>query len=156
MSWELRTAVIKGRKECINAELNKNSMFDVRDVKEFASGMVLYRVNLGDIYCKDDFSDVPFADNKNLKFIILANNDEEYGDKVMFKQFGDSGVKIGIAFDPKFVSTYMEELECNEIPFMDEPFEFEMESYSDGEYYNVKNAMTFTEEWEDDSRFVAL
>jgi hypothetical protein len=151
MSLELRTVVIKGRKEDINRALNENSMVSVQDVEAMRNGLVIYRVDLGDIYANDDMSDFFLTKYNELKFLVLANNEEEYGDKVLFKDFGTTEIKKGNAFDPYFVSTYMEELEGNEIPFMDEPFEFEMESYSDGEWYHVKNAMAFEEEWNNDS-----
>ena len=156
MSWVLRTMVVKGRKETINDGLNRTKYANVRDVEELGGGSVLYRVDLEDQYCNSDFSDVPCVNCEDVKFLILANNDEEYGDRVLFKQFGPNEIKVGNAFDPYFASTFMEELECNEVPFMDKPFEFDMESYSDGEFYHVKNAMSFEEEWEDDSAFANL
>lgn len=156
MSWELRNVVIKGRKEDINRTLNENAMADVREVEDLGNGLVLYRVNLGDICANDDLSDFFLTRCNELKFIVLANNQEDYGDKVLFKDFGTTEIKQGSAFNPAFVSTYMEELEGNQIPFMDEPFEFDMESYSDGELYHVKNAMSFEEEWRDDSVFLDL
>lgn len=153
MSWVLRTMVIKGRKEKINDGLNQAKYANVMDVEGLSNESVLYRVDLGDQYCNEDFSDVPFADCEDVKFLILANNDEEYGDKVFFKQFGSTEIKVDKAFTPGFVSTFMEELEGNEVPFVDKAFEFDMESYSDGEYYHVENAMSFADEWEDDSMF---
>ena len=156
MSYTLRTIVIKGKAPDINNVLNENSMADVRGVKDLGNGLVLYRVDLGDIDCNDDLGDFALAKCENLKFIALANNEEEYGDKVLFKDFGTTEIKTGNAFEPYFVSTYMEELEGNEVPFMDKPFEFKMESYSDGEWYTVRNAMAFEKEWEDDSAFAPL
>lgn len=153
MSYTLRTIVIKGKSTEINRTLNEYSRANVRGVEDLGNGLVLYRVDLDDIDCQDDMSDFSLTKCENLKFIALANNEEEYGDKVLFKQFGSAEIKIGNAFDPYFVSTFMEELEGNEVPFMDEPFEFEMESYSDGEWYHVKNAMSFEDEWKDDSAF---
>jgi hypothetical protein len=151
MSLELRTAVIKGRPEDVNRILNENGMVDVRDVVSLSNGLVVYRVNLGDIYAQDDLGDFFLTKHEEIKFLVLANNEDEYGDKVLFKDFGTTEIKQGGAFDPYFVSTYMEELEGNEIPFMDKPFEFKMESYADGEWYTVRNAMSFEEEWNDDS-----
>ena len=153
MSWVLRTMVVKGRKETINDGLNRATYANVIGVEDLGSGSVLYRVDLGDQYCNSDFSDVPCVDCEDVKFLILANNDEEYGDRVFFKQFGSDEIKLGNAFDPYFVSTFMEELEGNVVPFIDEPFEFDMESYSDGECYHVKNAMSFEDEWRDDGDF---
>ena len=143
--------VVKGRKETINADLNQVKYANVVDVEDLGNGSVLYRVDLGDQYCDEDFSDVPMVDCTDVKFLILANNDEEYGDKVFFKQYGSKEIKVGRAFNPQFVSTFMEELEGNEVPFMDKPFEFEMESYSDGECYHVRNAMVFENEWQRDN-----
>ena len=37
---------------------------------------------------------------------------------------------------------------------MDEAFEIEIDSYSDGETHKIRNAMRFAKEWEDDSAFV--
>jgi hypothetical protein len=154
MSWVVRNIVVKGRKEAINEGLNAAKYADVRDIEDLGNDLVLYRVDLGDQYCNDDFSDVPFVDREDVKFLALADNDEEYGDKVFFKQFDSTEIQVGDAFDPDFVSTFMEELEGEEVPFMDKPFEFDMESYSDGEWYHVENAMTFGGLWEDDSAFV--
>ena len=152
MSWKLRTVVIKGRKLDINRALNENSMVSVEDVEELGNGLAVYRVNLGNIYANDNLSDFFLTRYKEIKFLILANNEEESGDKVLFKDFGTTKIKIGVAFDPYFTSTYMEELEGKEIPFMDKPFEFDMENYSDGEWYHVKNAMSFEDEWKDDRK----
>lgn len=152
MAYELRTIVIKGKKEDINRALNENSLVSVSGVEDMGNGLVIYRVDLGDICANDDLSDFFLTKYNELKFLVLANNEEEYGDKVLFKDFRTTEIKQGNAFEPYFISTYMEELEGNEIPFMDEPFEFEMESYSDGEWYTVRNAMAFEREWKDDDR----
>ena len=154
MSWELRNVVIKGKNEDINRALNEKSTVSVQEVESLRNGLSLYKVDLGDICANDDLSDFFLTRYNELKFLALANNQEDYGDRVLFKDFGTAEIKKGNAFEPYFVSTYMEELEGNEVPFMDDPFEFEMESYSDGELYHVENAMSFEDEWRDDSAFV--
>jgi hypothetical protein len=122
MSWELRTAAIKGKKEDINKALNENSLFNVQGVEELDSGLVVYHVDLGDICAKDGLSDFVLTAHKELKFLVLANDEDEYGDRVLFKDFGSAEIRKREAFNPEFVSTCMEELEGNEIPFMDKPF----------------------------------
>ena len=155
MSWELRNIVIKGRKEDINRALNESDVVNVQEVEMLKNGLSLYKVDLGDICAQDDMSDFFLTKYEEIKFLVLANNQKDYGDKVLFKDFGKTEVEIGNAFDPYFISTFMEELEGNEIPFMDEPYEFDMECYSDGEWYHVRNAMAFEDEWRDDSWFEA-
>lgn len=154
MGWTMRTATIKGSKENINAFLNENAFFDVIDIEELGNDLVLYRVFLGDQYFDCELKYISWTKHANLKFLILAHRDGEYGDKVLFKQFGSKEFKKGAAFNSSWFSTYREEFENYDIPFMDEAFEIELESYSDGETYKIRNAMKFAKEWEDDSGLV--
>ena len=153
MSWTLKTAAIKGRKDDINRILNENSCVSVQEIEDLKNGLVIYRVNLGDMYAKDGLSDFFLTKHKEIKFLVLANDEDECGDRVLFKQFGTTNIFKRDAFDYRCVSTFMEELKMNETPFMDRPFEFKLESYFDGDWYPVRNAMSFAEEWKDDSAY---
>ena len=48
----------------------------------------------------------------------------------------------------------MEEFEGNELPFMDMPFEIEIENYADRKFYTVRNSMYFGAEWRDDTGWI--
>ena len=155
MGWTMRTAAIKGRKEEINAFLNESKFFDVTDIEELGNDLVLYRVFLGDEYFDCELPDIPWAKHEHLKFLILANRDGDHGDKALFKQFGSNKFQKGAAFNSNWFSTYREEFESCDLPFMDEYFVIELESYSDGETYKIRNSMKFEREWEDDSLFLS-
>lgn len=153
MGWTLRTAAIKGRKEDINAFLNSDCRFDVKDVEDLGRGIALYHVNLGDKHFDCDFQDIPWSAHTNIKFIALAHKEGANSDKVLFKHFGSNQILKGIAFTSDWFSAFSQELTGYHAPFMDQDFSIQLDEYFNGETYEIRNAMRFEQEWEDDSMF---
>lgn len=148
------TMVIKGKKETIISALEKfDWSFRIHEETELSDGLVSVKIKADGDSCYFDATHFELTEYKNLKYIILANPDNDPdSDIIIFKNFGTTQQIINNAYTTPNVTLFLEELRGITF-FPDQEFCHTYKDYSSGEPVTFEYDFSLKSLWEDDSKF---